>query len=236
MEFRSRRVHLAPRWTLAQFSDIMALPLGLFTGRTRRRRIRAVGKSTQAIEGMLTTCADKYFSGVMIRRVLTIVSRACLIISLGVASLQHSQADQDTMEIIRRFVSGETRKTWQGAFRFKEAIRLQGEGFATIFAVTYASREHTGQIVDFVRVSDSGQLMILYRGRGNSKGVTPELDTIDILPQGSKTEIIVRWRHPGTGGHRTIQKFRWDGDTLALVSQSDYLGKELGDQWICSQW
>lgn len=90
-------------------------------------------------------------------------------------------------------------------------------------------------LLDFAVVDDNGKIRFLQEAQENIKGVTPYLEGVDVFPSKDAAEIIVRWRHPGNGGHRTVQKYRYTPTGLDLIEQSDFLGKSMGMKWVKSK-
>ena len=64
------------------------------------------------------------------------------------------------------------------------------------------------------------------------KVVIPSLAGIDVFPDTNDAEIIVRWRHPGQGGLRSIDKYRYSQGGMELVAGSDYVSEGRRMKWV----
>lgn len=87
-------------------------------------------------------------------------------------------------------------------------------------------------MVDFAVAGHDGMPRFLRETDENIKGVTPVLDGVDVFPGKNGAEIIVRWRHPGNGGHRTIEKYRYTTSGLELLDKSRFRGRGFGMKWV----
>jgi hypothetical protein len=136
-------------------------------------------------------------------------------------------------------LSARTHATWEGVYAYSGASVIRIEGLRELWAITYRCEGHEGVLLDFAVVDDVGRLRFLQEAHQEAheevKGVTPVLDGIDVFPGDGQAEIIVRWRHPGQGGHRTIQKYTYTGTSMELVDQADFHGKHMGLKWVKSK-
>ena len=89
-------------------------------------------------------------------------------------------------------------------------------------------------LLDFAVVDDNGKIRFLQEAQENVKGVTPVLQGVDVFVSAQAVELIVRWRHPGNGGLRTVEKYTYDSTNLRLVGRTDFLGKDGGFKWVNS--
>ena len=64
------------------------------------------------------------------------------------------------------------------------------------------------------------------------KVVNPSLAGIDVSLDATDAEIIVRWRHPGKDGLRSIDKYRYSQGGMELVAGSDYVSEGRRMKWV----
>ena len=87
-------------------------------------------------------------------------------------------------------------------------------------------------MIDFAEATVDDKLRVLRETDTNVKGVTPSLEGIDVFPGASEAEIIVRWRHPGQGGLRSIEKYRYSSSRIEYVSGSDFVSEGRKMKWV----
>ena len=87
-------------------------------------------------------------------------------------------------------------------------------------------------LLDFAVVDDNVKIRFLQEAQENVKGVTPYLEGVDVLPGSNDAEIIVRWRHPGNGGLRTVEKYRYSANGLEFVNRSEFVCQGRKMKWI----
>lgn len=132
---------------------------------------------------------------------------------------------------------GRVYTNYEGHYTFSDAAVLSIEGYGDIHVLKYKCSAHEGVVVVFARITSDGTVQVLRECGPNSKGVTPYLEGIDVIPEGDRAELIVRWRHPGQGGLRTVEKFLCTSDKLDLLNSSEYTDKKIGERgmrWINS--
>ena len=136
---------------------------------------------------------------------------------------------------IMKELAARTYETWEGVYTFREATVIRIEGLRDLHAITYRCEGHDGMLLDFAVLEEDGTLRFLQETHEEVKGVTPYVEGIDVFPQDGAAEIIVRWRHPGQGGHRTVEKYVYRETSIELVDQADFRGKHRGLKWVKSK-
>jgi len=131
-------------------------------------------------------------------------------------------------------LSVRTHETWEGTYGYSGVSVIRTEKLRDLYAITYRCKGHEGMLLDFAILEDNGALRFLYDAHEDVKGVTPALEGIDVFPHDQAAEIIVRWRHPGQGGLRTVQKYLYRETTLTLVDQSDFVADGRAMKWVRS--
>ena len=132
---------------------------------------------------------------------------------------------------------GRVYTNYEGRYTFSDASVLSIQGFGDIHVLKYKCPDHEGVVLVFARITSDGTVQVLRECGPNSKGVTPDLEGIDVIPEGNRAELIVRWRHPGQGGLRTVEKYLCTSDKLDLLNSSEYTDKKIGERgmrWINS--
>lgn len=127
---------------------------------------------------------------------------------------------------------GRTHKTWEGEYLFERYFVIRIESQADICVAVYACKGHEGNVLEFFLLEEDGTPHFLAKAPSDRKGVTPTLEGIDVFPAQEHAELIVRWKDPGHGGSRTIQKYSYDSKSVRLVASAEYLGRGLGERWI----
>ena len=101
-----------------------------------------------------------------------------------------------------------------------------------LHVIKYRRLENEGDLVDFAQDNEKSELRLLLEADANLKGVVPVLESVDVLPDDDGADIIVRWRHPGNGGFRRVEKYRYTAARLVLISRSEFLEINGEKQWI----
>lgn len=128
-----------------------------------------------------------------------------------------------------------THKTWEGVYTFSSVSVIRIEGLRNLYVIAYGCEGHQGVLLDFAIVDDDDELVFIQETHQEVKGVTPALEGIDVFPQKGSAEIIVRWRHPGQGGLRTVQKYLYKETTLELIDQADFVSAGRQMKWTKSE-
>ncbi len=152
----------------------------------------------------------------------------------GVLSSVLVQANgADTSQIINREeLSSRTHSTWEGLYTFSEEKVVSIEGMPDLHVLVYRRSDKEGAMIDFAEAASDDKLRMLRETDTNVKGVTPSLEGIDVFPDTNDAEIIVRWRHPGQGGLRSIDKYRYSQGGMELVAGSDYVSEGRRMKWV----
>ncbi len=159
-----------------------------------------------------------------VQRSLFFLVAACLTAQAGIAE-----------EIVRReTLTSRTYQTWEGVYVFSEQIVVRIQGQADLHLFVYRCPEKQGALIAIANSSIDGLMRILFPAIQNHKGVTPIFEGLDALPNGDRAEILLRWRHPGEGGLRSIHKFIYTEKSFELVLRSDLVTQEGGKIWINS--
>jgi len=143
--------------------------------------------------------------------------------------------DGMTNNIDRTTLSSRTHATWEGSYTFSEDKVLSIEGLKDLHVLIYRCPGEEGTLVDFAEVAADGKLRVLREADTNVKGVTPTLEGVDVLPGPNDAEIIVRWRHPGQGGLRSVEKYRYSVNGLEFVNRSEFVCQGRKMKWISAE-
>lgn len=146
------------------------------------------------------------------------------------------RAEPVTKVVDRASLSSRVHQTWEGSFTFAEEKVVPIEGQEPLHILVYRHSGKESALIDFAVVADGG-LRLLREAETNVKGVTPSLEGIDVLPGANdgEAEIIVRWRHLGEGGLRSVEKYRYSAAGLELVTKSDLVSDGREKKWVNSK-
>lgn len=143
--------------------------------------------------------------------------------------------DGATNSIDRASLPLRTHVTWEGTYVFSEESVLEIERLKDLHVLVYRCPGEEGELVDFAEVTADGKFRVFREADTSVKGVTPKLEGIDILVGSNEAEIIVRWRHPGQGEERTVEKYRYSDSGMRLINRSHYITKGRGRWWISDE-
>ena len=139
----------------------------------------------------------------------------------------------DTSQIINREdLSSRVHSIWDGPYTFSEEKVVSIEGMPDLHVLVYRHSDREGAMIDFAEATVDDKLRVLRETDINVKGVTPSLEGIDVFPGASEAEIIVRWRHPGQGGLRSIEKYRYSSSRIEYVAGSDFVSEGRKMKWV----
>lgn len=153
-----------------------------------------------------------------------------LVCALLISGVSLAQGATNVIE--RRALSSRTHRTWEGVYKFSGESTLKISGLKDLHVLKYRGSGSEGDLVDFAEGDGSNDLHLLREANTNVKGVTPILEGIDVLPDDGGAEIIVRWKHPGQGGLRRVEKYRYTSAGLVLISRSELMEIDGEKQWI----
>jgi hypothetical protein len=134
--------------------------------------------------------------------------------------------------IDRADLPSRTHCTWEGPYRFSGELVVKIHEMKDLHVLTYRKSGSEGVLVDFAEVNDKGDIRILLETNANPKGVVPAFEGVDVFPGSNEAEIIVRWRHPGNGGFRTVEKYRYTAVELVLMTRSEFMDIDGEKIWI----
>ena len=125
-------------------------------------------------------------------------------------------------------------QTWKGVFTFSEDLIVKIHGLEDLHVLVFReSVDNVGSaLIDFAQVTPDGDVRILLGADPKVPGEIPVLEGIDVIPDGNRAEIIVRWRHPGNGGFRMVEKYIYEPPKLVLVARSEFMFIEGELKWI----
>jgi len=112
---------------------------------------------------------------------------------------------------------------------------LSIEGLKNLHVLIYRCSGKEGTLIDFAEITADGKFRLLRGADTNVKGVTPTLEGVDVLVGSSEAEIIVRWRHPGQGGLRSVEKYRYSASGLELINRSEFVSQGRTMKWISNK-
>ncbi|MGI6495280.1 MAG: hypothetical protein ACOX5G_04190 [Kiritimatiellia bacterium] len=141
-------------------------------------------------------------------------------------------AQNPTRIIDREEMTVRAHQSWEGPYVFSDEQIVSIEGQTDLHILIYRKRGNEGTLVDFASAASEGSLRLLREADTNLKGVVPVLEGIDVLPGANEAEILVRWRHPGQGGLRSVHKYRYNSEGLELVARSDLVRVDRKMKWV----
>jgi hypothetical protein len=156
-------------------------------------------------------------------------ARLCIAVMLPLLSAYGQGA---TRIIDREMLSRRTHITWEGTYSLSDESVLRIEGLEDLRVLIYRLAGGEGALVEFAQATADGKVRILHEADASVKGVTPVFEGIDVLVGTNEAEIIVRWRHPGNGGLRSVDKYLYDGGNVRLLMRSHLGGtRQSGLRW-----
>lgn len=164
-------------------------------------------------------------------------SRFCIMITgtlFAVGLL--ARAEPATKIIDRSSMSSRTHQTWEGTYYFAEEKVIPIEGQEPLHVLVYRHATKDSALIEFAVVAGDA-FQLLREANTNIKGVTPNLEGIDVLPgeDDGGAEIIVRWKHHGEGELRSVEKYRYSAAGLDLVMKSDLVNNGREKKWVNSE-
>ncbi|MBN1425818.1 hypothetical protein JXA88_14805 [Candidatus Fermentibacteria bacterium] len=159
-------------------------------------------------------------------RSFSIAVGCLLVMSVGVHGV-------DTAVVIDRAgLSARAHRTWEGTYTFSEEDVLCIANLPDLHVLIYRHAGNEGTLIEFAEVASEGTLRLLSDADASVKGVTPTLEGVDVLPAAEEAEIIVRWRHPGQGGWRSVRKYRYSPGLVELTAGSDLVRDGRKMKWV----
>lgn len=141
-------------------------------------------------------------------------------------------AQEEANILERTALPSRTHRTWEGIYKFSEESILKISGLRDLHVLKYRREGSEGELIEFAEEDENNKLRILRETDTNVKGVTPIFEGIDVLPDDDGAEVIVRWRHPGQGGFRRVEKYRYTTTGLTLTNSSELMDLDGEKQWI----
>ena len=163
-------------------------------------------------------------------RLFTTIAFTLLFLLSGV-----SLAQEATNIIEFTTISSRAHHTWEGDYKFSGETIVKISGLQDLHVLKYRRLGGEGDLVDFAQDSGKNKLRILLEADTNLKGVVPVFESVDVLPVDDGAEIIVRWRHPGNGGFRRAEKYRYTASGLMLIIRSEFMEIDGQVQWISAK-
>lgn len=160
----------------------------------------------------------------------------CIVTALLLFGLPSVICAQNSPQVIdREDLQARVHKTWEGPYTFSDEKIVSIEGQADLHILVYRRRGNDGALVDFASANSLGFLHLLREADSNLKGVVPVLEGVDVLPGENEAEILLRWRHPGQGGLRSVHKYLYNSETLKLVARSDLVNVDRKMKWMIAE-
>jgi len=139
-------------------------------------------------------------------------------------------------DIERETLSSRAYKTWESTYKFSEECIIRIEGKKNIHLLIYRCADKEGTLIDFAQAVTDKKLLLLRGADLNVKGVTPIYEGIDVLVGADEAEIIIRWRHPGQGGERLIEKYCYNENGVRLINRSHFGGARKREmRWVSDE-
>ena len=124
-----------------------------------------------------------------------------------------------------------TLQTWEGRYEFSEEQIVNIDGQKPLHLLIYRRRDRESTLLEYA-VAEVGGLRVLREAATDIKGVTPVLESVDVLAGEGASEVVVRWRHPGEGGLRSIEVYQYSGSGIRLAKRSDMINEGRNFKWV----
>ncbi len=147
-------------------------------------------------------------------------------------SLIRAYGNQSAQTIDHEGLSSRTYKTWLGVFAFSEDKILSIEGLEDLHVLVYRCPGKEGTLIDFASPNEDGTLRLLRTADSRIQDAIYTFEGVDVLPGTNEAEVIVRWRIPGQGGLRSVEKYRYNSSDLELVARSEFVSDGRKMKWI----
>ena len=136
---------------------------------------------------------------------------------------------------LQKKTASKIHETWEGTYVYADLTVVRVKGQKDLYVTRYVCPKSEGNLIDFFVVGNEKEITFLQEAVGKeNKGVTPVFQGVDVFVSSQAVELIVRWRHPGNGGLRTVEKYTYDSTNLWLVGRTEFLGKDGGFKWVNS--
>ena len=166
---------------------------------------------------------------------MRIKTATCAILVLLASICGANGVDYSFLADSGKEVMAKTHRTWEGTYEFwgLDTVAIEGQENLYVVMYTIPGDKERNSLIDFFVVGQGKKARYLWESPEDVKGVTPILEGIDVFPGKKEAEVIVRWRHPGQGLARTVQKFSYSAKGMRLADESFYTGKD-EFRWIKS--
>ena len=149
-----------------------------------------------------------------------------------VAALLAVDAKRAAETISRAAIASRAHQTWEGTFAFADEMVVRIRGLTDLHVLVYRCERSEGTLIEIARLTPDGSFRLLHQADTNRKGVTPIFEGIDVLPEKDGAEVLLRWRHPGQGGLRSVDKFIYRPDAFEWVQRSDLVDQGNQKVWV----
>ena len=138
----------------------------------------------------------------------------------------------NTNTINRTTIHSRTLTTWEGKYSFSEESIIRIDGLKNLHIIKYNRIKGGSTLIEFATGNGKEKLDIILGADTHIKGVFPILESIDAIPDAKGADIIIRWRHPGNGSFRRVDKYRYTGSSIILINRAEYIRLRGKMQWI----
>jgi len=151
------------------------------------------------------------------------------------AALQYAHGESLEKNFNREYLLGRSYKTWLGEYAFSEEKILEIEGLDDLYLLVYRCPGKEGTLIEFANLSTNGIFHLLQEADLKSHDVTSTFEGADVFPGIDEAEVIVRWRHPGQGGLRSVEKYCYKVGSLIRISRSSFVSDGKKGKWVSDQ-
>jgi len=152
------------------------------------------------------------------------ISGQLILLTYGLLFFDVLLAQESKTVIERTALPSRVHQTWEGAYKFSGFKVVKIEGMKDLYVLIYRNLgKSEGHLVDFAVATGDKHLRLLFEADTDLKGVVPILEGVEVFPGRDEAEVIVRWRHPGNGGFRTVEKYRYSATGLSLMDCSEFM-------------
>lgn len=163
--------------------------------------------------------------------------RKVAFISIGmlVALQQYAHGDALANSFFKKDLSSRVYSTWLGDYVFSEEMTLTIEGLDDLYLLVYRCSGKEGTLIEFANRSTNGVFHLLQKADLRGHDVTSTFEGTDVFPNTNEAEIIIRWKHPGQGGLRSVEKYYYRKNSLVRISRANFVTDGKKTKWVSDQ-
>ncbi len=134
--------------------------------------------------------------------------------------------------VTRNGLRAQTLSTWEGKYQFADEIVVNIDGLPPLHTFQFRAQSREGDLIVIGTILQNETVSVLIDADTNRKGVTPIFEGIDALPDSQGADILIRWRHPGQAGLRSVDRFRYQDGKLLKVMRADLVVQGGRRLWV----